>query len=282
MENQFDPDEFLKNTEAIAAAPQNLSPSGGEVQPAQEIPAWQQVAAPVFQVGKTIADVGGTALGNPLVQHGAELVGGGYAAKRFLVNPILDALKPVAKAVGSKTTEVVDAMNRTATANEMAAKGLAERHAYKVAQQAGQQVGQQAARAASSFAGAPGGYAPTYNVPTGGMPPTTGVPTGPVAPPTAAPTPAPAPAAAATNQPGIIQRGMDIASKMRQIAAERVIPSIGQAARSAINPVTVGIGSMLYSPSTGPDVPQSGPYKGMELNPRTRRPWTPQELAQYR
>ena len=156
MENQFDPDEFLKNTEAIAAAPQNLSPGGGEVQPAQEVPAWQQVAAPVFQVGKTIADVGGTALGNPLVQHGAELVGGGYAAKRFLVNPILDALKPVGEAIGSKTTDVVNAMNRTATANEMAAKGLAERHAYKVAQQAGQQVGQQAARAASSFAGAPG------------------------------------------------------------------------------------------------------------------------------
>ena len=85
-----------------------------------------------------------------------------------------------------------------------------------------------------------------------------------------------------TEQPSIIQRGMDIASKMRQFAAERVIPSMGQAARSAINPVTVGIGSMLYSPSTGPDVPQSGPYKGMELNPRTRRPWTPQELAQYR
>ena len=84
------------------------------------------------------------------------------------------------------------------------------------------------------------------------------------------------------EQPSIIQRGMDIASKMRQFAAERVIPSMGQAARSAINPVTVGIGSMLYSPSTGPDVPQSGPYKGMELNPRTRRPWTPQELAQYR
>ena len=92
----------------------------------------------------------------------------------------------------------------------------------------------------------------------------------------------PAPAAAAAEQPSIIQRGMDIASKMRQFAAERVIPSMGQAARSAINPVTVGIGSMLYSPSTGPDVPQSGPYKGMELNPRTRRPWTPQELAQYR
>ena len=238
MENQFDPDEFLKNTEAIAAAPQNLSPGGGEVQPAQEVPAWQQVAAPVFQVGKTIADVGGSALGNPLVQHGAELVGGGYAAKRFLVNPILDALKPVAKAVGSKTTEVVDAMNRTAAANEMAAKGLAERHAYKVAQQAATS----GAQAASSFAGAPGGYAPTYNVPTGGMPPTTGVPTGPVAPPTAAPTPAPAPAAAATNQPGIIQRGMDIASKMRQFAAERVIPSAAQAARAAINPVTVGIG----------------------------------------
>ena len=28
--------------------------------------------------------------------------------------------------------------------------------------------------------------------------------------------------------------------------------------------------------------PTKGPYAGMEINPRTGRPWTQQELAQYR
>lgn len=46
------------------------------------------------------------------------------------------------------------------------------------------------------------------------------------------PTPTPAPAAAPTptaQQPGVMQRGMDIASKMRQFAAQRVLPVAGTA-----------------------------------------------------
>jgi len=56
-----------------------------------------------------------------------------------------------------------------------------------------------------------------------------GQPMRPVAP-APAPAPAmaqPAPAPATAQQPGILQRGMDYASKMRQVAAQRVLPVAG-------------------------------------------------------
>ena len=36
----------------------------------------------------------------------------------------------------------------------------------------------------------------------------------------------------------------------------------------------------LTPSDTGPAVPTSGPYRGMEINPNTRRPWTAQEIQQ--
>ena len=44
------------------------------------------------------------------------------------------------------------------------------------------------------------------------------------------------------------------------------------------NPALVGAQLATYSPELGPRVPQSGPYRGMEINPRTDRPWSPEEL----
>jgi hypothetical protein len=75
--------------------------------------------------------------------------------------------------------------------------------------------------------------------------------------------------------PGMMQTGMDYVSKMRQIAAEKVIQNAGTLAKAG-----VGIGAATYSAPLGPPVPNKGPYRGMEINPMTGRAWRPEELAQ--
>lgn len=104
---------------------------------------------------------------------------------------------------------------------------------------------------------------------------------GPVAPtsPTAAPqiinpatgqpfaaAPAAAPAQAAP------QTMLDKTTQMmKQIAANKVLQNtlrLGGAAAFAAQPSDLG-----------PQVPQKGQFRGMEINPMTRRPWTREELA---
>jgi len=129
--------------------------------------------------------------------------------------------------------------------------------------------------------------------------------------PEAAPAPAPAAAApapaaaapAAARAPGLVQQGMDMARKIQQMAFEKVMQggravapyaqaageglvSAGQAvapyARAAAAPVAVGLTAALMPGNAGGAqmmVPQKGPYRGMEINPMTGRPWTAQELA---
>jgi len=61
---------------------------------------------------------------------------------------------------------------------------------------------------------------------------------------------------------------------VRQLAANKLLQNtarMGGAAAFALQPS-----------SLGPPVPQSGPYKGMEMNPNTGRPWTRQELEALR
>jgi len=107
---------------------------------------------------------------------------------------------------------------------------------------------------------------------------------GPVAP-TTAPTQAPV-----AQQPNILQRGMDTANKMRQIAAERVIQPAAQAVRqgaAAVAPYAAragaGVTAAVMPGNMGQNYPfpQSGPMRGMEINPTTGRPWTPEELQAY-
>lgn len=141
------------------------------------------------------------------------------------------------------------AMMEQARASQMASQGLQERFAQRQAAQA--------ARAATtpqlvSAAGQPLSMSP-----------------GPV-------TPQPAPMATAQpapTQPSIVQRGMDIAAKMRELAASRAMQGamkMGAGMAAAVTPGNVG---QRYN------FPTSGPYAGMEINPNTRRPWTPEELA---
>lgn len=87
------------------------------------------------------------------------------------------------------------------------------------------------------------------------------------------------------------QEGANFIQRMaRQFApmAESVAPVLQKIAPIVNNPITrfatgpVGqfIQGAAYSPSTGPQTPTSGPYRGMEINPMTHRPWTAAEIQQ--
>jgi len=98
-----------------------------------------------------------------------------------------------------------------------------------------------------------------------------------VSPSYAAPAAQPAPA---PQQPGAIrqglQQGMEYANKVRQLAMEKVIQNAG-----AIGKAGVGAAAMATPGNVGQkyNFPTSGPMRGMEINPQTGRPWTPQELS---
>jgi hypothetical protein len=57
--------------------------------------------------------------------------------------------------------------------------------------------------------------------------------------------------------------------------------AVGTGARILGSAPVLGAQLALTPSSTGPAVPQTGPLRGSEINPATRRPWTAQELAQY-
>lgn len=88
--------------------------------------------------------------------------------------------------------------------------------------------------------------------------------------------------------PSMMQQGMDMFNKMRQIAAQRVMPAAGEMFSSA-SPYIKGAGGVAAAltpgnigQNYGAQFPQAGPMRGMEINPNTNRPWTPQELAMYK
>lgn len=136
-------------------------------------------------------------------------------------------------------------------------------------QQAAQQLAQQAAR--QSFT-TPMQQAVNQSVPT--YSPTDNrvqFPNRPVAPVAPTATPAPAPTAPTQAQPGMVDRATQI---VKNIALNKVIQNAvkgGGAMAAALTPGNIG---QNYP------VPQTGPYKGMEINPMTNRPWTQQELMQ--
>lgn len=158
-------------------------------------------------------------------------------------------------------------------------RGLGEQMAQRNVIEAGRE-----ARLANrpGFGGTPGAAptapAPTYNVPTGQPPqtrmPVPGTPPAPVAP--AAPAAAPA-------APNVMQRGMDYARQMQKIAAEKVVQGTRAVAPYA-KTAGAGMAAALTPGNVGQNYnfPTSGKFAGMEINPMTGRPWTQQELAQYR
>ena len=109
---------------------------------------------------------------------------------------------------------------------------------------------------------------PTYNVPTSNAPqmrmPTPGTVSGPVAP-TATPS---------------------MASRVQAAAAQRIsnLPAMGEIMGGAMRTAgrILGPASLAFeSRDLGPKTPQTGRMRGMEINPLTGAPWTPQQIAQY-
>jgi hypothetical protein len=102
-------------------------------------------------------------------------------------------------------------------------------------------------------------------------------PVAPVGAPAAAPVapvapaaPVAAPQAAAAAEQGIMSRASDI---VKRLALDKVMPGLARAG--------VGAGAALYSSDLGPKTPQTGRMRGMEINPLTGAPWTPEQIAQY-
>jgi len=102
-------------------------------------------------------------------------------------------------------------------------------------------------------------------------------PVAPVGAPAAAPiapvapaAPVAAPQAAAAAEQGVMSRASDI---VKRLALDKVMPGLARAG--------VGAGAALYSPDLGPKTPQTGRMRGMEINPLTGAPWTPEQIAQY-
>lgn len=110
-----------------------------------------------------------------------------------------------------------------------------------------------------------------YNVPTGVSPV---VPQGPanIAPvvPGAGPAPMTAPAGPA---PSLLDK---TTSMIRQLAANKVVQGLAKGAN-----VLGGAQIAAYSPELGPKTPQVGRMRGMEINPLTNAPWTPEQIKQY-
>lgn len=81
-----------------------------------------------------------------------------------------------------------------------------------------------------------------------------------------------APVAQAAEQ-GIMNRAKQV---VQQLALSKLAPMAANLAKGANVASLAG-----YSPELGPKTPQSGRMRGMEINPLTGAPWTPQQIAQY-
>lgn len=105
------------------------------------------------------------------------------------------------------------------------------------------------------------------------------VPTGPAPMAPVAPTMAPPmqTAAAAAEQPGVMNRAADI---VKRLALDKVLPSAGKIA-GAVGRVAGPASLAMQTTDLGPQTPQVGRMKGMEINPLSGRPWTPNEIAAY-
>jgi len=201
------------------------------------------VVAPAFGIGKAALDLGGAALSNPLVQHGLELAGGGIAARKFLVNPVLNALQPAGQAMGQHINNVTDAMNRQAAASEAYSQGVAQ-------------------RAAARAGGMPGPVAPgpVPNISTGAP---TGAPTMTV--PQTPPAPPPVGGQAAAEGSNFLE---NMANKFGSLA-QRVAPVLNNPVVRGVAKIG-GVGGQMATYSPGLNTGEAA-----ELERRRKVPFQP-------
>ena len=84
------------------------------------------------------------------------------------------------------------------------------------------------------------------------------------------------------QEQSMMQRGIQYADKIKQMAMEKLAQNAGTLSNVARAGAGVAAAVMPGNIGQNYPVPQSGPYRGMEINPMTNRPWTPEELAQLR
>jgi len=90
----------------------------------------------------------------------------------------------------------------------------------------------------------------------------------------------------AANQPQMRAPQPSMASRVQAAAAQRIsnLPAMGEIMGGAMRTAgrILGPASLaLESRDLGPKTPQTGRMRGMEINPLTGAPWTPQQIAQY-
>jgi len=156
-------------------------------------------------------------------------------------------------------------------AEKLRQAGIQQRFDAKLA---AQQAAQQARPIAPAVpAGAPAGPQ-ILNASGRPMAPSTPVvPQGPINAGPVVPNAMPAPTAPAGPAPSLLDK---TTSMIRQLAANKVMQGLARGAN-----VLGGAQIAAYSPELGPKTPQVGRMRGMEINPLTNRPWTPQQIAQY-
>lgn len=120
------------------------------------------------------------------------------------------------------------------------------------------------------------GGAPRPAVPTAPVAPAVAPTPAPVAPaggvPAVAPT-APAAPVAQAAEAGVMNRAKQV---VQQLALSKLAPMATNLLKGA------NIASLAtYSPDLGPKTPQTGRMRGMEINPITNAPWTPEQIRQY-
>ena len=199
--------------------------------------------------GQTALELGGLAVDN--AGKIAGVVGGGGAL--LAANQLRKGMQARAGATAAQAA----AQQATANAALQQAQGVQQRFDARAAQQA--------ARA--------GAVAPSPILDAQGRP--MQMQARPVAP---APV-APAPVAQAAEQ--------GLANRVKQTAASRItglMPSMGEVLGTAGRVASRVLGPAalaLESRDLGPKTPQTGRMRGMEINPLTNAPWTPQQIAQY-
>ena len=177
-------------------------------------------------------------------------------------------LSPTVRAGANAVQQGMDLANRGVSAMEQTAQTSAQREGRLQ-----QRPGFGGTPTAAPAAGAQNYGNVRYNVPTGSAPSAPVVPQGPINAGPVVPSAMPAPAAPAGPAPSLLDK---TTSMIRQLAANKVVQGLARGAN-----VLGGAQIAAYSPELGPKTPQVGRMRGMEINPLTNRPWTPEQIKQY-
>lgn len=244
----------------IAANPEVEDKNAQQQQLANEPPAPQTVIPELGRGAEMAATIGVAAVpvleGIAAVAPYAAAAGAGYYAKNKL-GQVVDKGLEVGKGV-------VEQMRESNAIQQSREARLQKRPGFGGTPTAGTPT--------AAPAGAQNYGNVRYNVPTG-APTTPVVPQGPINAGPVVPNAMPAPAAPAGPAPSLLDK---TTSMIRQLAANKVVQGLAKGAN-----VLGGAQIAAYSPELGPRTPQVGRMRGMEINPLTNRPWTPDQIKQY-